>query len=196
MDGNLGNNVGGCAEPVDAEMPDIPAHHAVRPVPYQPGAQQGGRLRVTVRGGQGKAVPVVGDGVVRIAAVNGVAGEEGVVAEVFMPGFAGAAMAAGVAQPGYADPVPGAERDCRAACLDDGADDLMAGDEGQLRMGQLAVHHVKVGTADAAGVDAHQYLVRPRLRDGQLPFSQAACPALRAPWRALSVLPCVALLFF
>ena len=73
--------------------------------PIKPGAQQRGRLRVAIRGGQGKAVPVVGDGVVRIAAVNGVAGEEGVVAEVFMPGLAGAAVAAGVAQPGYADPV-------------------------------------------------------------------------------------------
>ena len=45
--------------------------------------------------------------------------------------------------------------DAIATCLDD-ADNLVTGDNGQLRMGQLAIHHMQVGAADRAGFDSHQ----------------------------------------
>jgi hypothetical protein len=43
------------------------------------------------------------------------------------------------------------------------ADDLVAEDERQLRVGQLAVEDVEVGATDAAGADANRHLARPGL---------------------------------
>jgi hypothetical protein len=40
--------------------------------------------------------------------------------------------------------------------------------EGQLRLAQVAVHHMEIGPADPAGVHPHQNLAGPRLRGGQL----------------------------
>jgi hypothetical protein len=39
------------------------------------------------------------------------------------------------------------------------ADDLMAGDNGDVRIGKFAVHNVKIGPADAARADANAYFV-------------------------------------
>ena len=52
--------------------------------------------------------------------------------------------------------------------LDDPPDDLVAGDERKLRVGQLAVHDVEVGAADAAHVHVDEHLPGAGLGHGQL----------------------------
>ncbi len=102
----------------------------------------------------------VGDRVGREAAVAGVAGEDRLVAEILTRAQAKRAVAAGVAEPGYADTGPEREADALARRLDP-ADDLMARHNRRLDVGQFAVDHVQVGAADAAGLDPHANLPRP-----------------------------------
>ena len=70
-------------------------------------------------------------------------------------------MAAGPAQPGHADPLAGAG---------DPADDLVAGHDRQ-RPGDVAVHHMQIGPAHAAGRDLDQELARTGL--GHRPLDHA-----------------------
>ena len=44
------------------------------------------------------------------------------------------------------------------------ADDLVARHDGDLRLGEIAVHHVKVGATDPAGRDPDQNFARARHR--------------------------------
>ena len=72
-------------------------------------------------------------------------------------------MAAGMAEPSDADARRrGLQADAFADRLDP-ADDLVPGDDRQLRVGQFAVDDVQVGAADAAGLDPHADLASARL---------------------------------
>ena len=71
-------------------------------------------------------------------------------------------MAAGVAEPRHADARAERRVDAVADRLDP-ADDLVAGNDRQLRIGQFAVDDVQIGAADAAGLDAHADLAGARL---------------------------------
>jgi len=72
------------------------------------------------------------------------------------------ADAAGVAEPGDADPL--AEAQPRYARPDrlDAADDLVTGDDRRFRIGQVSVQNMQVGATDAAGehLDPHLALAR------------------------------------
>ena len=112
----------------------------------------------------------LGDEVRGVAAVAGVAGELGMVAKILAALVAIEAMAAGVRQPGNADPLADGEiLDPGAEPLDQ-ADHLVAGNDRQPRIGQLAVDDVQIGAADAAGFDANQQLA---------PARAPASPSLR-----------------
>ncbi len=50
------------------------------------------------------------------------------------------------------------------------ADNLVAGHDRQFRIGQVAVDHMQIGTANRAGLDPHQNLSRSGTR--QRPFLQ------------------------
>ena len=74
------------------------------------------------------------------------------VAEVFPAGAAVFAGAVGGVQPGDAD----ARAEWETGVYGfDCADDLMAGDQGRFARGEFGFDDVEVGTADAAGFDAH-----------------------------------------
>jgi hypothetical protein len=61
-------------------------------------------------------------------------------------------MTAGVAEPGNADTLADAQA-CHATAEGiDTPDDLVAGDNGQLGVREITVHHVKIGAADRAGL--------------------------------------------
>ena len=111
--------------------------------------------------GQREHVARVGDGVLGVAAVALIAGEARLRAEVLGAAPAEAAAPARPAEPGDADAV--ADRDIAHAVAErlDRADDLVAEDERQCRVGQLAVDDVQVGAADAAGPHPDQHLARP-----------------------------------
>ena len=106
---NLAEDVGGGAEPVEADALGV-ADQAQRPVADQAGAEQRRRLLVGLAVGDREAVALVGDGELRVAAVDVVAGEAGPVAEVLATAAAVAALAAGPAEPGDPDPVAAAKR--------------------------------------------------------------------------------------
>ena len=91
-------------------------------------------------------------------------------------------MPAGLAEPGHADARPGREIDAIADRLD-AADDLVAGNDRQLRIRQFAVDHVQVGAADAAGLDPHADLAAPGSGRAAPPSPAARRPAAE-PWRA------------
>src|SRR5213078_4498911 len=96
------------SEPVDAE-PLRGARRGERAVADEAGAQERRRLRVAQPLGQGEPERRVREDAVGVAAVEGVAGERGAVAEVLAAGAAVGTFAAGPAEPRDADAVAGAE---------------------------------------------------------------------------------------
>ena len=91
---------------------------------------------------------LVGDSPFGVAAVDVVAGEAGLVAEVLATRRAVTARAARPAEPGDAE---------ASAVLRD-PDDLVARDERQLRARELAVDDVEIGPADTTGLHLQQHL--------------------------------------
>src|SRR5215208_750128 len=163
MQGHLDDYVGGGAEAVEAEAFGV-AGHPQGAIADQARAQQRRGLEIRVAFGERKAEPVVGGGILGVAAVYLVAGEAGIVAQVLPSRAAVAAGAVRVPEPGYADPVPRGETFDAPADPFDRTDDLVAGDQGQLRIRELAVHHVQVCPAHRAGVDPDKDVLRPRFR--------------------------------
>ena len=122
----------------------------------KPGAEQGCSLGVAPVAAHGQAVALVGDAVVAIAAVTRVAGEERVGAQVLPPAPAIAAGAAGPAEPGDADALTLAESlDARAEGRNS-PHDLVPRHDRKPGLGEIAVHHVEIGAADAADRDPDQ----------------------------------------
>ena len=132
---HLGHDVRGGAKAVDPEALRV-ARHAQGAIADQPGAHQWRRLDIAVTRIDRKAVALVGDGQLGIAAVDLVAGEAGAVAQILLPAAAILAHPAGPAEPRHPDPVADRESIGRFALLDDGADDLVPGDQRQLRIGE------------------------------------------------------------
>ena len=124
----------------------------------RPAHRSGAACSVGEAAGDGEAEPRVGHGELGVAPVERVAGEAGPVAQVLPVRSAEAALAARPAQPGNADPVAGREPVDRVADGLDRAHDLVAQDERQRRVGELAVQHVQVGAAHGAGAHADEHL--------------------------------------
>jgi len=146
-----------CAEAVQPEPVGI-AREAERPVADQAGAEKRGRLQIVVLVRERQAVALIGDRPLRVAAVQVVAREANRLAEVLAPREAVAAGAVRPAEPRNAEPAP----------VLGAADDLVPGNERELRIGQLAVDDVEVSAADAAGGHPKQDLPLLRLRHGNL----------------------------
>jgi hypothetical protein len=151
---NLRDDVRRRAEAVQPEALGI-SRQPQRPVPDQPGAQQRRRLQIVEAVRDGKAVALVGDSPLRVAAVEVVAGEPRAVAKVLAAGRAVATLAVGPAEPRNAEP-PSVLRL---------ADDLVARNERKLRPVELAVDDVQIGPAHAAHAHAEQHLPGSRLGD-------------------------------
>ena len=109
VDGDLAEDVGGGAEAVEADPLRL-ADQPQRPVADQPGAEERRRLGVGVDVGDREAEVLGGDGELGVAAVDVVAGEAGVLAEVLAPLAAVAAVPS--AQPSQGTPTrsPSAKR--------------------------------------------------------------------------------------
>ena len=116
----------------------------------------------------------VGDRVLGVAAVQLVAGEARLRAEILVAATAEAALAARPAEPRHADPVALAHGvDVASRPLHRG-DDLVSEDERELRQRQIAVDDVQIGATDAARPDAQQHLARRDGGDGQIGRPQGA----------------------
>ena len=135
------------AKAVEAEPLGV-AGHAQRAVADQAAAQQRGELVVGRPLGQRQAEALVGDGQLRVAAVDVAPGEAGVDAQVLAAAAAIAARAVGVAQPGHAE----------APAVLGATDDLVAEHDRELGGVDLTVAQVQVGAAHRAGGDRQQQL--------------------------------------
>ena len=147
--GDLRDNVRRGAETVEAKPLGV-AGHSQRPVADQAGAEQRRDLEIGVAVGKREAEALVGDGELRVAAVDVVAGEARSIAQVLAAAPAVAAHAAGPAEPGHADP----------AAVFRQADDLVTGDERQLRVTELAVDDVEVRSTNTARPNLENQLAR------------------------------------
>ena len=96
----------------------------------------------------------VGLRVLDVATVDGVAGEDDVVAEIFFVAQAEGAGAVGASDPG--DSYAGADGEFGCGAVDDLAYDLMSEDERVAERRQVALEDVQVGAADSAGEDAEE----------------------------------------
>ena len=179
MPRDLDDDVGGGAEAVEPEPFGV-AGQAERAVADEPGAEERRGLQVVVLLRDREAVALVGHDPLRVAAVEVVAREAGRLAEVLAAREAVAADAVRPAEPRHAETAP-------VLCP---ADDLVAEDERELRVRQLAVDHVEVGAADAAGRHAQQDLARLRLRFRNLLESQRLAGRVKHHRAHVHIVPC------
>src|SRR4029453_1729795 len=126
---DLGDEMRGGAEAVETEALRV-AREAERAIAEDPGAGERGPFRVADTLGERQDVARVGDGQLRVAAVDVVAGEARARAEVLAPGAAEAARAARPGEPGDAHPVALGERRHLGPHPRDAADHLVPEDEG------------------------------------------------------------------
>ena len=157
MGGDLADDVRGRAEAVKAQAFRV-VRHAQAAVADEARAKQRRGVLVRIGIGNRKAEALVRDGEPGIAAVERVAGEPGVFAEVFAAGAAVAAGAAGPAQPRNADARAGGKAGRARTVFRHAADDFVPRNERRFRRGQFAVDHVEIGPADGAGADPQQDL--------------------------------------
>jgi hypothetical protein len=109
---------------------------------------------------QPKAKPAVGDDVIGVATVNGVPVELRCVAQVFLVGATVPAYAAGRPEPRYSNAIPRCNSGYTFPHADYGAYDLVPRNDRRPRMRQLAVDHMEIGAAHAAGADFDYDLAR------------------------------------
>ena len=163
MDRDLHEDVRRGAESVEPD-PACVAGRPVCTVPDETRAEQRRRFRIAIAVREFEHEAPVGDGVVGITAIDLITGEARVEAKILAVALAVLALFARVAEPRNADPVADREvGDAVAEPLDD-ADDFMARHERNFRVQQLAVDHVQVGSAHAAGPYADQHLAGQRNR--------------------------------
>ena len=173
MTDDLRDDVGGGPKPVDPDQRRVPGD-AQGAVADQPSAHQRRRLDVAIARVDGKAIALVGDGQLGIAAIDLVAGEASAVAQILAAAAAVLAHPAGPVEPRHADPVADREPVGRFPLLDDDADDLVPGNERQLRIGKLAVDDMQICPAHGAGAHRDQQLLRAGMRRRQLRRRQRA----------------------
>ena len=98
----------------------------------------------------------------RKSAVDRVSREQRVVTQVLAQRHAIRARAACMAEPRYAHTLANLEIPDVRAYRVDATDNFVTRDDGHLRVGQLAIHDVQVGAANAAGGHLDANLVRSR----------------------------------
>jgi hypothetical protein len=175
---DLRQDVGGSTETVEPERAPL-ARHAVAAPADQPGAQERRRLDVVGWSRQRKAEPRVGDSVRGVAAVARVTREQRRIAEIFPAAAAIGARLTGVPEPGHAHALAQRKTFDVSAERRHAPDDLVAWHDRQFRIRQLAVDHMQVGPADAAGRDLQQDLACARRRNWPLAQHQRRARAFQ-----------------
>src|SRR5262249_55195161 len=91
------------------------------------------------------------------------------VAEIFQSCFAISANPACASEPWHTDSVAHCESRIHTSA-DDSSNDFVARNQRQLRIGQLAIDYMKVGSANSTGINADHHLAGLRLRFRPVPF--------------------------
>jgi hypothetical protein len=167
---DLTHDVRGAAEPVQTKSLRITAK-SQRPVTDQPGAEQRRSLQVRVVRRDREAKTLVGNGELRVPAVDVVPGEARALAQVLAFGVAVTTHAAGPTQPRNPDAVADAKT-VAGPRRNDLANDLMSRNERQAWFLQITVDDMEIGSADAACSDPNQNLIRARFGFRKRLFAQ------------------------
>jgi hypothetical protein len=136
------------------------ARELQRAVADQPRTHQRSRFDISVAIGDLEHEAGIRYGEVRIPAINLVAGEPRVVAEIFAAVATIGASAVGIAEPWYPDARPLRQAFDAVAQDLDAPDDLMPEHERKLGLGKLSIEDMQVGATHPAGRDLDQNLVR------------------------------------
>jgi hypothetical protein len=169
MTSNLDGNVSGRSEPIETEpLARLDSAQAQCAVADDPGTEEGGRFFITEDRWNRIRKRCRDERILRVSAIDLIAGKPGVLAQVLAPARAKFAAAARVLQPGDADSLADRPLTHAGANLTDDPDDLVAGNERKRGVGQLAFDNVKIRPADPADGDANQDLPRAWLRHWKL----------------------------
>ncbi len=139
------------------------ARFAQRPITQQACAKQRRGLDIVVMIGQPKTKPCVGDGKLGITAIDGVAGETRVVAKIFAVGPTISAFPICPAKPRNANAIADGEFFNTFADLFDAPDNLMPGNQRQLRLWQLSIDNMEISPTNRTGTHANEQLSRSRV---------------------------------
>jgi hypothetical protein len=161
---NLRNNMGSGAESINAEAPRI-ARLPKRAIPNQPGTEERSSGDIIKRVGKAVAKVSMCEGEFGVTTILCVACEASVLTEIFTTRSAISALAAGRSQPGNSDAIAKLESLNSLAKPLDPTDDFMAGNQGKLWIGQLAIDNVQIGSADSTRSDAHEHFFWTRVSD-------------------------------
>src|SRR5437868_15275083 len=93
------------SEPIQADVLCQGICHSVRTVSDQAGAKQGSSLCTRMFMREVKTILTIGNGIFRVAPIDGIPGKFCVLTKILSSAFAIFTTAAGVAQPGYANDV-------------------------------------------------------------------------------------------
>lgn len=118
----------------------------------KPCTHEGCRFHIGIGYRYWKAISVVRNCVVGIAAVQSVACEPGIIAEILFALFAVGAASVCVSEPGNPDSLADGKLVRLLSRLYHCAYDLVAENQGKLGMRKLSVHYMEVGAAHSAGV--------------------------------------------
>ena len=165
MPRDLNGEVSGCSKTVEREAATgLDSGKSQRTKSYNSRAEQ--RRGIAVGKGFRNGVREIlrRHGVFGVSAVNGVAGERGMIAEIFHSGAAVFARAVGAMQPGDSNARADGESRRSLAELFDDADDLVPGNYWRLARRQFAFNDVQIGAADAAHFHADENFARGGLR--------------------------------
>ena len=159
---NLRNNMGSGAKSINAKTPRI-ASLPKRAIPNQPGTEERSGGDIIKRLGKAVAKISICEGEFSIAAIQRVACEASVLAEIFTIRSAISALAAGRSQPRNSDAIAKLELLNSLAKPLNPTDDFMAGNQGKLCIGQLAIDNMQIGSADSTRSDTHEHFAWTRI---------------------------------
>src|SRR5688572_19320973 len=151
--GDLDQDMRRSAEAVDAKA-RCSARFAKAAVTNQPGTEQGRRLDVREGARNRETKARIRHRIFGVAAIEGVAGELRLVAQILAAGNAKLAGAAGPTQPGDAGAIADLEPFHSFSHLLDDTDDFVPWNDGKFRIGKFALYQMQIGATDSAGADA------------------------------------------
>src|SRR4051812_5524064 len=161
---DLRDDVRSRAETVNAESRRV-AGFAKRSVSDQTGTKQGCGPDIIEHIRNRKSETRVRDRELRVAAIDGVAGESCARAQVLAIGNAILAFAASPAEPGNPDAIASLKILDAVSDFLDASDNFVTGHERQLWFRQLAIDDVQIRPANRTRADLHQQLTRRRSRN-------------------------------
>src|SRR5215469_8583239 len=115
-------------------------------------------------------------GELSVTAIDRVTCKARVIAKILSAGPAIRAIAIGPAKPRDSHTIPDREGRVSFADLFDSSDNLVTENQGQFRVGQFTINHVKVSAANRAAADPHEQLSPVRLRFRHVPQLQRSFP--------------------